>query len=1003
MQYIQRDKLVHIEWSIFRGTSQVPEDFSRALVKMFLIGGNEKYLLTATAEGGKLLADLPSDLPEGAYSLEAIWVKNYGNLLPHRQPLTPGGEPVCPRRPVPHPNDPCFIHPHDNRFNDRCLMRSRKDYVFALTDYPSEETVTGESGEVTVRLASAVATYGYDGLSAYQIAVMRGDFSGTEGEYQESLKYKLEAATETTLGGIKAAQKTAEDTVEVKIDPETGKLYVSAAESGQLEAATETTLGGIKAAAKTDNETVEVKIGSDEKLYVPASQGEELKAATETTLGGIRAATKTSLETQEVKIDPATGKLYTQPGGEGGTEIINNPDEEDLHSVEKTTDVHVLQFADKEYNASAFSGLGRVYLRKNISSNKNILTQAMLSKANTRYIIQYDYDLDGETITVPEGCTLDFQGGSFNNGTLSGNHTKIKAELDLIFHTNLTLSGIWTVDVTHPEWFGTKGDGNADDTVALQKAFDFCMLAGGYIYISKGVSYYKLSEGIQVYLNTNKSIVVDSDNAELRLSDMPSKPLPSGRNISNNPEYAVLCIYSYANGQNYNNGNATRAIVNNLLFNGEGVPLVSNINNISSSTPIVNGVYIDASLISLENISVNECFGTGLRFVGANELSTRNILIKNVGGRPGTPNYPNNSSYTKDNFGDGIYIGYTPGGACIELVNIKIQGYTTLGYKSRAGIVFEYCKGNYKAYGTNIIIDYFSKSFHIEEANSEGSYYYFNNVKCTHSNIPFAVSVGSDNYYYLNNFYLECLDNGDGREDVNWFLLYGVTRPTIKVCNSHLFWDNSEQNWCNVYSITFEQCSIDGNNSGVYFTGSARYNHCTFYRVGNNSGNMTFYSGGSNKTRQYLNGCKFENCNRIYQSGVYLYSVNSYPDNLIMYSGDKTNVYINTSCNANLDISIPIYHLGDTSRYKLSGSFSLYMYIGTPSNPDNNVYRSIAGTFVLDRNTNDVDVQNPVIYGNDYTINISEITVSMTKSQLRIQATISNTDSHSVLVQGFID
>ena len=1026
MQYIQRDKLVHIEWSIFRGTSHVPEDFSRALVKMFLIGPNEKYLLTATAEGGKLLADLPDGLPEGAYSLEAIWVKNYGNLLPHRQPLTPGGEPVCARRPGPHPDDPCFIHPHDHRFNDRCLVRSRKDYVFALTDYPSEETVTGESGEVTVRCVSSVATYGYDGLSAYQIAVMRGDFSGTEGEFlaqsgftklktingesligegdiQISGGSTLETATETKLGGIRAATKTQAETVEVKIDPATGKLYVPESEAEALEAATETKLGGIKAATKTNNETVEAKIGSDGKLYVPAAKSEELKAATETTLGGIKAATKTSLETQEVKIDPATGKLYTQPGGEGGVEIVNNPDEEDLHSIEKSTDVHVLQFADKEYNATAFSGLGRVYLRKNISSNKNILTQAMMSKANTRYIIQYDYDLDGETIEMPAGCTLDFQGGSLGNGTVKGENTRIRAELGLIFHTNLSLSGSWTVDVTHPEWFGTKSDGNTDDTDALQKAFDFCMLAGGHIYISKGTSYYKLSEGIQVYLNTNKSIVVDSDHAELRLSGMPSKTLPSGRNISNNPEYAVLCIYSYASGQNYNNGNSTRAIARNLIFNGEGVPLVSNINNISSSTPIVNGVYMDASSIILENVSANECFGTGLRLVGANELSIRNILIENVGGRPGTPNYPNASSYTKDNFGDGIYIGYTPEGGCIELVNIKIQGYTTLGYKSRAGIVFEYCKGNYKAYGTNIIIDYFSKSFHIEEANSKGSYYYFNNVKCTHSNIPFAISVGSDNYYYLNNFYLECLDNGDGREDVNWFLLYGVTRPTINICNSHLFWDNSEQNWCNVYSINFEQCSIDGNNSGVYFTGSAKYNHCTFYRVGNNSGSMTFYSGGSSKTRQYLNGCKFENCNRIYQSGVYLYSVNSYPDNLIMYSGDKTNVYINTSCNDNLDISIPIYHLGDASRYKLSGSFSLYMYIGTPSNPDNNVYRSIAGTFVLDRNTNDVDVQNPVIYGNDYTITISGITVSMTKSQLRIQATISNTDSHSVLVQGFID
>lgn len=228
MQYIQRDRLIHIEWAIFRGTSDVPEDFSRALVKMFLIGNNEKYLLMATAQGGTLLADLPEGLPEGAYSLEALWVKNYGNLLPHRQPLTPSGEPVCPRRPGQRPNDPSFLHPHDNRFNDRCLMRSRKDYVFALTDYPSEETYTDDSGEATVRCASSVATYGYDGLSAYQIAVMRGDFSGTEGEYLESLKYELEAATDEKLGGIKASAKTDNETVEVKIDPKTGKLYVPA-------------------------------------------------------------------------------------------------------------------------------------------------------------------------------------------------------------------------------------------------------------------------------------------------------------------------------------------------------------------------------------------------------------------------------------------------------------------------------------------------------------------------------------------------------------------------------------------------------------------------------------------------------------------------------------------------------------------------------------------------------------------------------------------------------
>ena len=36
----------------------------------------------------------------------------------------------------------------------------------------------------------------------------------------------LETATETVLGGIKAAAKTEKETVEAKIDPTTGKLFV---------------------------------------------------------------------------------------------------------------------------------------------------------------------------------------------------------------------------------------------------------------------------------------------------------------------------------------------------------------------------------------------------------------------------------------------------------------------------------------------------------------------------------------------------------------------------------------------------------------------------------------------------------------------------------------------------------------------------------------------------------------------------------------------------------
>lgn len=95
-------------------------------------------------------------------------------------------------------------------------------------------------------------------------------------------------------------------------------------------------------------------------------------------------------------------------------QIHNNPDEEDITTVDGK-----LKLKDKAYLASQFSGLGRVYLRKNIQGGKNILTQEMINAENTLYCIQYDYDLNGATITIPNNSMLYFFGGSLKNGTLS--------------------------------------------------------------------------------------------------------------------------------------------------------------------------------------------------------------------------------------------------------------------------------------------------------------------------------------------------------------------------------------------------------------------------------------------------------------------------------------------------------------------------------------------------------------------------------------------------------
>lgn len=150
----------------------------------------------------------------------------------------------------------------------------------------------------------------------------------------------------------------------------------------------------------------------------------------------------------------------------GGT-IINSPDNEDLYSKKITggasdgSAVSVLKFKDKEYNETIWSGLGRVYLRKNVVqtadennsySNNNVLTQCMLESANTRYIVQYDYDLNGETIVIPENTVLDFQGGSFKNGTISLTDTKIINEYDTVIFDNVAIDGTYN-DVIYVDWF----------------------------------------------------------------------------------------------------------------------------------------------------------------------------------------------------------------------------------------------------------------------------------------------------------------------------------------------------------------------------------------------------------------------------------------------------------------------------------------------------------------------------------------------------------------------
>lgn len=101
-----------------------------------------------------------------------------------------------------------------------------------------------------------------------------------------------------------------------------------------------------------------------------------------------------------------------------------------------------LKFADKEYVPNQFSGLGRKLLRKRIVNNINLLQQSDINRAGTIYRIQYDYNLQGQTIQIPENCVLFFDGGSISNGTIVLNNTLVLPQcLDIAKNIKCNISG----------------------------------------------------------------------------------------------------------------------------------------------------------------------------------------------------------------------------------------------------------------------------------------------------------------------------------------------------------------------------------------------------------------------------------------------------------------------------------------------------------------------------------------------------------------------------------
>lgn len=135
--------VARLEWSVYKGASGVKEDFTGANVFFWMIGAGNRFLVDCTTEDGMIKAVIPSMLPEGVYDLRAMWIKE-----------------------------------------ENCCKRSMSEVenAFGVTYDPEEATpVVGDS--CTIKVKSCTATYGYDGLSAYEMSVLKGKTTMSEEEW----------------------------------------------------------------------------------------------------------------------------------------------------------------------------------------------------------------------------------------------------------------------------------------------------------------------------------------------------------------------------------------------------------------------------------------------------------------------------------------------------------------------------------------------------------------------------------------------------------------------------------------------------------------------------------------------------------------------------------------------------------------------------------------------------------------------------------------------------
>ena len=196
-----------------------------------------------------------------------------------------------------------------------------------------------------------------------------------------------------------------------------------------------------------------------------------------------------------------------------------------LKQEQQLTDEEKENVISNIFDKTSSSGLKRKYLKQT-----GTLTQNDFNNSDTIYVIRYDFDLQNQTINIPENCILQFDGGSLSNGIIVGTNTTLHTDESTAVFDGVILQGSFTNTYLSVRNFGLRSESDSYSTNNGQILTTYIIpslqntLCG--FYLPKGNYYYNIPivcngqfdivcDGELIYNGENESVAFTIGNANV--------------------------------------------------------------------------------------------------------------------------------------------------------------------------------------------------------------------------------------------------------------------------------------------------------------------------------------------------------------------------------------------------------------------------------------------------------------------------------------------------------